>query len=381
VVIKSNFLFLPTIKNVAMKNIFINVLITLLSFGLFAQPEDLKLDKGLYVEMITEKGTIFLELYPEKAPLTVANFVGLAQGKLKVFDSIKISEPYYDSVKFHRVISDFMIQGGDPTGTGSGGPPYKFYDEADNGLKHKKGSLSMANAGPNTNSSQFFITHVATPHLNGKHTVFGQVLNGQEVVDEIEQNDRMLDVNIIKKGLKYKWFYNPSKIFKKEYEKLRKEYRKEEERKAKLEAQDKVRLIEAKAKTTEEYKSYFYDLVKQSHPEAKQTESGLVYVIKEDGEGESPVKGDEVSLHYTGKHLFGGKFDSSIDRGQPLVFQYEVMNLIKGFDEGVGLSKEGTKIELFIPYYLAYGARGKRPTIPPYADLIFDIEILSITDK
>ena len=364
-----------------MKNALIIILFTSLTLSLFGQPYGMKLEKGLYAEIITEKGTIFLELYPEDAPLTVANFVGLAQGKLKVFDSIKITEPYYDSVKFHRVISDFMIQGGDPTGTGSGGPGYKFFDEADNGLKHTTGTLSMANAGPNTNGSQFFITHVPTPHLNGKHTVFGRVLKGQDVVDAIEQNDYMLDVNIVKKGLKYKWFYNPSKIFKEEYEKLKAEAQKEEERIAKLQAQEKVRLIEAKAKTQKEYKSYFYDLVKQQHPNAKQTESGLVYVIKEEGEGEKPEKGDKVSLHYTGTHLFGGKFDSSIDRGQPLEFDYLVMNLIKGFNEGVGLSKEGTKIELFIPYFLAYGERGKRPTIPPYADLIFDIEILSISQK
>lgn len=362
-----------------MKNVFLNLLFTFLTLCLFAQPEGLKLDKGLYAKIITEKGTIFLELYPEKAPLTVANFVGLAQGKLEVFDTIKHKEPYYDSVKFHRVISDFMIQGGDPTGTGSGGPGYKFFDEADNGLEHKKGALSMANAGPNTNGSQFFITHVSTPHLNNKHTVFGQVLDGQDVVDAIEQNDVMLKVIIIKKGLKFKWFYNPSKIFKTEYEKLEAENRKEEERIAKIKAQEKVRLIEAKERTQEEYKSYFYDLVKQNHPEAKQTESGLVYVIKEEGEGEQPIKGDKVSLHYTGTHLFGGKFDSSIDRGKPLEFQYQVMNLIKGFNEGVGLSKEGTKIELFIPYFLAYGKRGKRPQIPAFADLIFDIEILSIT--
>jgi peptidyl-prolyl cis-trans isomerase A (cyclophilin A) len=364
-----------------MKNVFLNILFTFLTFCLFAQPEGMKLEKGLYAEMITEKGTIFLELYPESSPLTVANFVGLAQGKLKVFDTIKFKEPYFDSIKFHRVISDFMIQGGDPTGTGSGGPGYKFFDEAGNGLKHEKGTLSMANAGPNTNGSQFFITHVPTPHLNGKHTVFGKVLDGQEVVDAIEQNDYILDLNIIKKGLKYKWFYNPSKIFKKEYEKLEAEYRKGEERMAKLKVQEKVRLIEAEAKTQEEYKSYFYDLVKQQHPEAKQTESGLVYVIKEEGEGDHPEKGDKVSLHYTGTHLFGEKFDSSLDRGQPLEFDYQVMNLVKGFNEGVGLSKKGTKIELYIPYFLAYGIRGKRPQIPAYADLIFDIEILNITKK
>lgn len=364
-----------------MKNLCLNILFVLLSLSIFAQPEGMKLDKGLYAEIITEKGTIFLELYPEKAPLTVANFVGLAQGKLKVFDSIKIREPYYDSVKFHRVIADFMIQGGDPTGTGSGGPGYKFFDEADNGIKHEKGSLSMANAGPNTNGSQFFITHVPTPHLNGKHTVFGQVLDGHDIVDKIQQDDYILEANIIKKGLKYKWFYNPSKVFKKEYEKRQIASQKEEERIAKMQAQEKVRLIEAKARTHKEYKSYFYELIKEQHPEAIQTESGLVYLINEEGEGDVPEKGDKVSLHYTGKHLFGGKFDSSFDRGKPLEFDYQVMNLIQGFNEGVGLSKEGTKIELFIPYFLAYGENGKRPQIPGYADLIFGIEILNITKK
>ena len=146
-----------------------------------------------------------MQLADKESPLTVANFVGLAEGKFKVFDTIEHKKPYYNGIKFHRVIANFMIQGGDPSGTGSGGPGYKFYDEADNGLKHTgPGILSMANAGPATNGSQFFITHVATPHLNGKHTVFGKVIEGQGVVDAIQQGDVMNEVNIIKKGLKYK---------------------------------------------------------------------------------------------------------------------------------------------------------------------------------
>ena len=133
----------------------------------------------------TDKGDIELELYPQHAPKTVNNFVFLAQ------------EGYYDGVSFHRVISNFMIQGGDPTGTGAGGPGYKFEDEVKGSpLKHETGVISMANAGPNTNGSQFFITHSPQPHLNGNHTVFGKVMVGQEVVDAISQGDRIVKVEI-----------------------------------------------------------------------------------------------------------------------------------------------------------------------------------------
>ncbi|RYM35565.1 peptidylprolyl isomerase [Brumimicrobium glaciale] len=348
------------------------------TFLSIAQSKELKLEKGLYANISTNKGAIFLKLHHEEAPLTVANFVGLAEGKLKVFDSIKIKEPYYDGVVFHRVINNFMIQGGDPTGTGNGGPGYRFWDEADNGVEHMKGSLSMANAGPNTNGSQFFITHLATPHLNGKHTVFGQVLAGQDVVDLIVQGDTIKSIEIVKKGLKYKWFYNPSKVFKAEYEAKEAIVEVERLKAEKLKAQNKVRMIEAKAKSEEEYKTYFYDLVKEMEPNAIQTESGLVYVMHKEGEGELAERGDDVSLHYLGEAVFGEKFDSSYDRNAPLDFKYLEMGLIPGFNEGVGLSKQGTKIDLYIPYFLGYGKNGRQPTIQPYADLIFRIEMLKL---
>ena len=132
----------------------------------------------------TDRGPIQVELYPDKAPLTVANFVNLAQ------------RGFYDGLNFHRVINDFMVQGGCPQGTGTGGPGYKFEDEANNGVGHERGVLSMANAGPNTNGSQFFITHVATPWLNGKHTVFGKVVEGLDVVDSIKQGDQIKSLKI-----------------------------------------------------------------------------------------------------------------------------------------------------------------------------------------
>ncbi|BAJ64560.1 MULTISPECIES: peptidylprolyl isomerase [Anaerolinea] len=141
--------------------------------------------KTYYATIETEKGNIELELYPQYAPKTVNNFVFLAQ------------EGFYDGVSFHRVIANFVIQGGDPTGTGAGGPGYRFEDEVKNNpLKHERGVISMANAGPNTNGSQFFITHSPQPHLNGRHTVFGKVIKGMEVVDAIRQGDKMLKVTV-----------------------------------------------------------------------------------------------------------------------------------------------------------------------------------------
>ena len=164
------------------------------------------LDDGLYAKINTDKGEMLLKLEYEKAPLTVANFVGLAEGKL--YNTAKEEgQPFYDGLTFHRVIGDFMIQGGDPSGNGTGGPGYKFQDEIDPTLKHNRaGTLSMANAGPGTNGSQFFITHKATPHLDGRHTVFGYVLKGQEVVDAIRQGDEINSIKIIRVGEKAKNF-------------------------------------------------------------------------------------------------------------------------------------------------------------------------------
>jgi cyclophilin family peptidyl-prolyl cis-trans isomerase len=350
---------------------------------LFAGITQKKLEKGLYANIKTTKGDIFLQLEPEKAPLTVANFVGLAEGKFKPFDTIKHKEPFYDNIVFHRVVKDFVIQAGDPTGKGNGGPGYRFFDETSNGLPHDgPGILSMANAGLNTNGSQFFITHVATPHLNGKHTVFGRVLEGQDVVDNIvERKDSILTIEIVKKGLRYKWFYNPSKIFRKQYELMEERNQKREEAIAKLEAQNKVRLVEAKAKSKEEYKSYFFEIVKKEYPKAEQTETGLVYVIEDKGKGDGPNKGDKVTLHYEASLVYGQLFDSSRARQAPFEVQYQVSNVIPGFNEGVGLAPNGSKIKIFIPYFLGYGVNGRPPRIPPYADLIFDIEVLDIQSK
>lgn len=329
-----------------------------------------KLEPGMYAEFTTSKGVILVQLEFEKTPMTVANFVGLAEGKFEVFDSIEFSKPFYDGLKFHRVIKDFMIQGGDPLGTGAGDPGYKFYDETRSDLKHTgPGILSMANSGPATNGSQFFITHKETPWLDGKHTIFGHVISGQDIVDLIAQDDVMQTVKIIRKGKAAKKF-KATQVFKENYDRIAKEYK------------DKAAEIERIAKMSEEeYKSYMFEQVKLKYPNAKQSESGLVYVIEEEGTGKKAAQNDKMSVHYIGTfRASGDKFDSSRDRGQPMDFNYKVQRMIPGFEEGLGMFGKGGKGKLVIPYYQAYGAQGRPGAIPPYSDLIFDIEIMDIVD-
>lgn len=349
----------------------IGLLMSVMTIGtaLYAQKNATpKLEDGIYAEFTTKKGTITLKLEDEKTPMTVANFVGLIEGNFTFQDSIKITKPYYDGLKFHRVIANFMIQGGDPEGTGMGGPGYKFYDETRPDLRHDKpGILSMANSGPATNGSQFFITHKETPWLDGKHTVFGQVISGQEVVDKIAQDDVMETVKIIRVGKNAKKF-DATKVFNAEYSRISEEYKKEAEE------------IERIAKMSqEEYRNFMYQEVLKKYPNAKQSTSGLVYVIENEGEGLAIEKGAPVSLHYSGTfRRDGDKFDSSYDRGQPMDFQYQVNRMIPGFEEGIGLLKKGGKAKLIIPYYQAYGPNGRPGAIPPYADLVFDIEIVDV---
>jgi peptidyl-prolyl cis-trans isomerase A (cyclophilin A) len=349
----------------------IGLLFFALAFGtaVFAQKEaKVELEDGIYAEFNTSKGQILVKLESEKTPMTVANFVGLAEGNFAFQDSIKFSKPYYDGLKFHRVIASFMIQGGDPEGTGMGGPGYKFFDETRPDLKHDKpGILSMANSGVATNGSQFFITHKETSWLDGKHTVFGHVIKGQEVVDAIAQDDVMNTVKIIRVGKTAKKF-NATTTFNTEYNRINAEYKKEAEE------------IERIAKMSqEEYRAYMYQEVLKKYPAAKQSTSGLVYIIEQEGQGEAIVKGAPVSLHYAGTfRRDGDKFDSSYDRGQPMDFQFQVNRMIPGFEEGIAMLKKGGKAKLIIPYYQAYGANGRPGAIPPYSDLVFDIEIVDV---
>lgn len=330
-----------------------------------------KLEKGMYAEMTTSKGVILLQLEFEKTPMTVANFVGLAEGKFTVEDSINYTTAFYNGLKFHRVIKDFMVQGGDPDGNGSGGPKHRFYDEIDETLKHTgPGILSMANSGPATNGSQFFITHKATPWLDGKHTVFGHVITGQDVVNAIEQDDLLISLKIIRKGKLAKKF-NATEQFAKVYNE-----KKEKEIEAK-------KLFEMKgAMSEEEYNAFLLKEVRKEIPSAEQTKSGLIYIkdVNNLGAGIKPTKGAELSVHYKGTFWGSGdKFDSSHDRGQPMTFKYKEQRMVPGFEEGIAMISKGAKIKIIIPYYAAYGKKGRPGAIPPYSDLVFDLEMIDIT--
>jgi len=317
--------------------------------------EEQKLDDGLYASMVTSKGNIMIALEFEKTPLTVANFVGLAEGTKEFSDPKgRTSGRYYDGLTFHRVIADFMIQGGCPLGSGTGGPGYNFPDEFDPSLKHDKpGVLSMANAGPGTNGSQFFITHVPTPHLDGKHSVFGHVVTGQEVVDAIEKGDSLVRVEIIRVGDKAESFAADQKAFDALLAGM-------EERKANAE---KERLEKEQT------------IIKIKWPNATKTDSGLMYTVLKEGSGDKPASGTMISVHYTGMFVDGRKFDSSIDRGEPIRFPVGTGRVIDGWDEALLDMKKGEKRILIVPPDLAYGNKQRDP-IPPNSTLVFEVELV-----
>lgn len=313
------------------------------------EKSDLK--DGLYAEIKTSKGDILLELEYKKVPMTVMNFVGLAEGVLNLQDE---GEPFYDGLNFHRVIPDFMIQGGCPKGDGTGGPGYRFPDEFDPSLKHTgPGILSMANAGPGTNGSQFFITHVATPWLDGKHSVFGHVVEGQNVVNKIKTGDRIESVTIIRVGEDAEKFVCTKQAFSDLVEKVEEE---------------------ANKKEAEEQKKIDRE-IDNRYPGAIKTPSGLKYVVLKEGCGDkSPKYGQNVTVHYQGTFLNGKIFDSSILRGEPATFK--IGQVIEGWNEALQTMKKGEKRTLIIPYQLGYGIHGYPGVIPPKSTLIFDVELL-----
>ena len=308
------------------------------------------MDNGIYAKFTTPKGEILVNLEFEKTPGTVGNFVALAEGNLE--NSAKPQgTPYYNGLKFHRVIPDFMIQGGCPLGTGTGNPGYKFDDEFRSDLKHDRpGILSMANAGPGTNGSQFFITHVPTPWLDNKHTVFGSVIEGQDVVDAVAQGDTM-EIEIIRVGDEAQ-NWNAVEAF-----------RTFEGSRAQREAEEKKRQK---------------DLLNEVAAGFDKTESGLHYKILQKGEGKKATKGSMVSVHYKGQLLDGTVFDSSYKRRQPIDFNLGTGQVISGWDEGIQLLQVGDKARFVIPSNLAYGERGAGGVIPPNATLIFDVELMNV---
>lgn len=346
----------------------IKIIFALLSIGILSQSCDPypDLDEGLYAQFETTEGNFIVELHHDKAPLTVANFVALAEGEHPLVDEKFEDKAFYDGILFHRIIEGFMIQSGDPEGTGTGGPGYQFPDEVDTELSHEaEGILSMANAGPDSNGSQFFITLAPTPHLDGKHSVFGKVESGLEVVKQIgavetAEADKPVEdvvinkVNIIRKGNEAKGF-KAVQVFNTEYKKV--EIKKQEEEAAKMEK---------------------FNAASEGFDE---TASGLRYKItKANKKGKTVNQGDLIKVHYTGQFLDGKVFDSSLDRGEPIEFNVGTGRVIPGWDEGLQLLKVGEKATFLIPSELAYGERGVGP-IPPNTPLKFDVELIGVSEE
>ena len=305
--------------------------------------------EGIYAKIKTNQGDILLTLHYKKTPGTVANFVGLSEGKIDNSFKSK-NEPFYDGIKFHRVIPEFMIQTGCPQGTGTGDPGYKFDDEFHPDLKHDKpGILSMANSGKATNGSQFFITHIPTEWLDNKHTVFGEVIEGQNVVNDIKEDDIINSIEIIRIGDEAD-SWDASLSFT--------EFKSKKDN-------DLTDLIEKNKQIIEKISKGY-----------SETDSGLRYTILSKGDGVSPNKGDMVKVHYKGQLLDKTVFDSSYKRNEPIEFKIGIGQVIPGWDEGLMLLNKGDKARFVIPSHLAYGESGAGGVIPPNATLVFEVELL-----
>ena len=309
------------------------------------------MENGIYAKFNTIKGAVIVKLEHEKTPGTVGNFVALAEGNLE--NKVKLQgQHFYNGLKFHRVIPDFMVQGGCPQGTGTGGPGYKFDDEFHPDLKHDRpGILAMANSGPGTNGSQFYITHVPTSWLDGKHTVFGHVIEGQEIVDEIAQGDMLESVEILREGEEAK-NWNAVEAFR-TFEGSR--------------AKRELKMSEASEAKMNELAAGF-----------EKTESGLRYQYIVRGSGKQAEAGKTVAVHYKGTLDNGKEFDNSYSRKKPIEFPLGQGNVIEGWDEGIALLREGDKARFVIPSHLAYGSAGAGGVIPPNAVLIFDVELMAV---
>ncbi|MFK5982949.1 MAG: peptidylprolyl isomerase [Flavobacteriaceae bacterium] len=361
----------------------LSFLILILSLGFVSCQNDYPdLEDGVYAEFKTNKGVFVAKLYNEETPLTVSNFVDLAEGNNGMVDSIYKGKMFYNGLTFHRIMKDFMIQGGDPLGTGSGSPGYTFPDEFSENLKHaKKGVLSMANSGTNTNGSQFFITLKETPWLDNVHTIFGEIVIGQSVVDSLglvevnKQNNKPLDsviineVNIIRKGKVH------VADFEDEMAKAELKIQEEQSKSLKITSDTAIRLDEMLNK-------------------AEEMSSGIKIVFTEKGNGVKPAEGSKITMNYAGYLPNGTLFDSNkeeiakkynvwdhrrADGGgyAPVPTTYsQDAQLIPGFREGLLLMSIGDKATIFIPSHLAYGERGIPNVIPPSSDLIFELELV-----
>lgn len=304
--------------------------------------------EGVFAIMQTSKGDIVLELYYKDTPLTVTNFVGLAEGTL----SAAAGKPYYDGLTFHRVIADFMIQGGDPYGNGTGGPGYQFPDEIVEKYQFTgPGILAMANAGSGTNAlgtngSQFFITHKETPWLNGQHTIFGNVVKGQDVVDAIEQNDKIIHIEIVRQGKDAENFVVTQEGF------------------------NKLRNA-----AIEDRLEDLHEAIREAYPEMTETPQGIFYLTTQEGTGEKVGMGKRVLFNYQGMFLDGTVFD--VSQSGPMEMNTGLGTVIKGMDMMIQDMTVGETRFMVLPPDLAYGKNGAGSTIPSDCYLIFLVQVVS----
>jgi peptidylprolyl isomerase len=335
------------------RSTFGGALLALIAGTASAAPGDSALGNGLFARISTAKGDIVLRLEFQKTPLTVCNFVALAEGKMNVAGG----KPFYDGLTFHRVVPNFMIQGGDPLGNGRGGPGYSFPDEIDPSLKHDgPGVLSMANAGPGTNGSQFFITHTATPWLDGKHTIFGRVVQGQSVVDAIAEGDRIQRVTIVRNGPEASAFKADQGAFD-----------------GLLRGAGTAQVERDRARRNADIAQ-----INAKFPGFSVSSSGIRYSITRQGSGAKPARGKTVALNYKGMFLSGEVFDSSDNQGRPIEFPVGTGKVIPGWDEMALDMLVGEKRTVIIPPELAYGTRGAGGVIPANAFLVFEMELVRI---
>ena len=374
-----------------MKKSFLLLLIT--AFALVScKDEHSALPDGLYADIETNKGMITVALDFDKTPITVANFVSLAEGKNTFVNPEYKGKPFYKGLIWHRVIKEFMIQGGDPLGNGTGDAGYRFKDEIVPGLVFDKpGILAMANSGPGTNGSQFFITHVATPWLNGKHTIFGNIIgNSMDVVNQIEQNDEILSVTIIRKGEAAKKF-DAVKVFTNFFANEAENQKKQ----VLIDAENK-RIYKEKYKAVTENKMAALQATRKT---AEKSKTGLQYKITSKGTGNMPKKGTTIYFNHAGFLENGELFDTSLAtvatefgkfdqnranqngyRPNPFTMG-EKVGMIPGFIEGLEKMPYGSKAVLFIPAHLAFGAQGAGDVIPPNTNIIFEVELLENPPK
>ncbi|WP_293894034.1 peptidylprolyl isomerase [Flavobacterium sp.] len=361
------------------------------------KPTTVSANDGIFAEIETAKGKILIQLEYQKTPITVANFISLAEGTNTFVTDEKLKgKHFFDGLKFHRVIADFMIQGGDPQGNGSGGPGYAFKDEFTDAKFDKAGILAMANSGPKTNGSQFFITHKETAWLTGKHTIFGYVITGQDVVNKIAQDDVINKITIVRKGADAKKF-DAAKTFA-DYMVNKAG---DDANEAAMAAENNKKQAEFEAQRKAEYNAKFGSVIaakakylNDTKATAIETTSGLKYKIIKAGAGKKPVEGTNVYINYAGYLEDGSLFDSSIENVnkeygkydenrakqngyQPFPFAYGKKDgLIPGFIEALNLMNFGDTMLVYIPSKLGYGERGAGNVIPPNANIIFEIEML-----